>query len=141
MQEGTLDKFQGDMVMAFFNAPVDQEAHALRAARAALAMRADILAYHQTVEPAYRLSFGVGINTGDAVVGNVGTAQIKNYTIIGDSVNLAKRLQDYASPNQILLGSSTYALVKDHVVARELEPIRVKGREAVERIFELIDLK
>jgi len=141
MQEGTLDKFQGDMVMAFFNAPVDQTDHALRAVRAALAMRADILAYHKTVEPAYRLSFGVGINTGDAVVGNVGTAQIKNYTIIGDSVNLAKRLQDYASPNQILLGSSAYALVKDHVVARDLEPIRVKGREAVERIFELIDLE
>ncbi len=141
LQEGTLDKFQGDMVMAFFNAPVDQEDHALRAVRAALAMRADVQAYHKTVEPSYRLSFGIGINTGEAVVGNVGTAQIKNYTIIGDSVNLAKRLQDYAAPNQILLGSATYELVQEYVVARELEPVRVKGREAVERVFELIDLK
>jgi adenylate cyclase len=141
LQQGTLDKFQGDMVMAFFNAPVDQEDHALRAVRAAMAMRADIFAYHEQVAPAYRLSFGVGINTGEAVVGNVGTAQIKNYTIIGDSVNLAKRLQDYASTNQILLGSTTYELVKDYVVARELEPVKVKGREAVEHIYELIDLK
>ncbi len=141
LHEGTLDKFQGDMVMAFFNAPVDQQDHALRAVRAALAMRADIQAYHQQVEPAYRLSFGIGINTGEAVVGNVGTARIKNYTIIGDSVNLAKRLQDNAAPNQILLGSATYELVKDYVVARELEPVRVKGRESVERIFELIDIK
>jgi len=141
LQEGTLDKFQGDMVMAFFNAPVDQKDHALRAVRAALTMRADIQAYHQQVDPAYRLSFGIGINTGEAVVGNVGTAQIKNYTIIGDSVNLAKRLQDYADPNQILLGSATYELVKDYVVARELDPVQVKGRETVERIFELVDIK
>jgi PAS domain S-box-containing protein len=141
LQEGTLDKFQGDMVMAFFNAPVDQQDHALRAVRAALSMRADINAYHQHVAPSYRLSFGVGINTGEAVVGNVGTAQIKNYTVIGDSVNLAKRLQDYAAPNQILLGASTYELVKEYVAVQELEPIRVKGREAVERIFELVDIK
>lgn len=141
LQEGTLDKFQGDMVMAFFNAPVDQEDHAIRAVRAALCMRADIHAYHQNIDDSYRLSFGVGINTGDAVVGNVGTAQIKNYTIIGDSVNLAKRLQDNAAPNQILLGEATYELVKDHVIVRELDPIRVKGREAVERIFDLVDIK
>lgn len=141
LQEGTLDKFQGDMVMAFFNAPVDQKDHALRAVRAALSMRADVHAHHQQVDALERLSFGVGINTGAAVVGNVGTAQIKNYTIIGDSVNLAKRLQDLAAPNQILLGLSTYELVKKHVVVRELEPVQVKGRKAVERIFELIDLE
>jgi PAS domain S-box-containing protein len=141
LQEGTLDKFQGDMVMAFFNAPVDQEDHALRAVRAALTMRADIQTYHQEVDPTYRLNFGIGINTGEAVVGNVGTAQIKNYTIIGDSVNLAKRLQEGAAPNQILLGSSTYELVKDYVVTRELESAKVKGRAAVERVIELIDLK
>jgi adenylate cyclase len=140
-QEGTLDKFQGDMVMAFFNAPVDQPDHALRAVRAAVAMRSAIYSYHQKVASAYRLSFGVGINTGEAVVGNVGTAKIMNYTIIGDSVNLTKRLQDYASSNQILLGSTTYELVKDHVVVRALEPVQVKGREAVERIYELVDLR
>jgi adenylate cyclase len=139
-QQGTLDKFQGDMVMAFFNAPVDQEDHALRAVRAATHVRAAIQAYHENVTSSYRLSFGIGINTGEAVVGNVGTAQIKNYTVIGDSVNLAKRLQDYALPNQILLGSATYELVQDHVVVRELDPIQVKGRTALERVFELIDV-
>ncbi len=141
LQGGTLDKFQGDMVMGFFNAPLDQEDHALRAARAALLMRADIQTYHQNVAPAYRLSYGVGINTGEAVVGNVGTAQIKNYTIIGDSVNVAKRLQEHANPDQILLGLATYELIKEYVVARELKPVRVKGRAAVERVFELIDFR
>ena len=104
-------------------------------------MRADVQSYHQQVGSADRLGFRVGINTGEAVVGNVGTAQIKNYTVIGDSVNLAKRLQEYATLNQILLGSTTYELVKDYVVAFELEPIIVKGRAAVERVYELIDLK
>ncbi len=65
----------------------------------------------------------------------------ETFFIIGDSVNLAKRLQDLAAPNQILLGLSTYELVKKHVVVRELEPVQVKGRKAVERIFELIDLE
>jgi class 3 adenylate cyclase len=111
LQGGTLDKFQGDMVMAFFNAPLDQEDHALRAVRAALAMQTDIQLHHQHVASPYRLKYGVGINTGEAVVGNVGTAQIKNYTIIGDSVNLAKRLQEHATANQILLGLSTYLLL------------------------------
>ncbi len=141
LHEGTLDKFQGDMVMAFFNAPLEQEDHALRSVRAALAMRSDIMAYHRQVERAMRLSFGVGINTGEAVFGNVGTAAIKNYTIIGDSVNLAKRLQEEARPNQIILGQATYELVKDYVIANELPPVKVKGRAALERIYELIDLK
>lgn len=141
LHEGTLDKFQGDMVMAFFNAPVEQADHALRAVRAALGMRADIMTYHQQVEREMRLSFGIGINTGEAVYGNVGTATIKNYTVIGDSVNLAKRLQEEAGPNQIILGHSTYQLVKDYVIAQELPPVKVKGRDALERIYELIDLK
>ncbi len=88
-----------------------------------------------------RLGVRVGINTGEDVVGNVGTVQIKNYTVIGDSVNPAKRVHENAALNQNLLGASTYDLVKGNVTVGELEPFQVKGRAAVEHVFELIDLK
>ncbi|HHH41417.1 MAG TPA: adenylate/guanylate cyclase domain-containing protein [Chloroflexi bacterium] len=140
-EEGTLDKFMGDAVMAFFNAPLPQPDHTLRAVRAALAMRERIRAHHETVEPQYRLSYGVGINVGEAVVGNVGTAQQLNYTAIGDAVNLAKRLQENARPNQILLSHAAYERVKDYVEVKVLPPIRVKGRQATEQLYELIGLR
>lgn len=88
-----------------------------------------------------RLGVRVGINTGEDVVGNVGTVQIKNYTVIGDSVNPAKRVHENAALNQNLLGASTYDLVKDNITVGELKLFQVKGRAAVEHVYELIDLK
>jgi len=119
-QEGTLDKFMGDAVMAFFNAPLPQPDHTLRAVQAALAMQEAIAAYHRELDSEARLSFGVGINVGEAVVGNVGTAELMNYTAIGDSVNLAKRLQENAEAGQILLSQSTYQAVRGRVRVRAL---------------------
>ncbi|MFQ5613637.1 MAG: adenylate/guanylate cyclase domain-containing protein [Anaerolineae bacterium] len=139
--EGTLDKFLGDAVMAIFNAPLPQEDYAERAVRAALAMQQAIANYHAQIAPENRLSYGVGINVGEAVVGNIGTAEQLNYTAIGDAVNLAKRLQENAQPGQILLSESAYEHVKDLVEANKLEPIQVKGRTAVEQVYELIGLK
>ena len=139
-QEGTLDKFMGDAVMAFFNAPLPRPDHALRAVRAALAMQEAIAAYHHELDSEARLSFGVGINVGEAVVGNVGTAELMNYTAIGDSVNLAKRLQENAEAGQILLSQSAYDAVRKHVRVRALEPIKVKGRSGTEPVYELVGL-
>jgi adenylate cyclase len=135
--EGTLDKFMGDAVMAIFNAPLRQPDYAERAVRSALAMQQAIASYHPQVAPEVRLSYGIGINVGEAVVGNVGTAEHLNYTAVGDAVNLAKRLQEYAQPNQILLSEQAYRRVKHLVRASKLEPIRVKGRSAVEQIYDL----
>jgi class 3 adenylate cyclase len=140
-EEGTLDKFMGDAVMGFFNAPVDQADHTLRAVRAAVATQTSIVAYRQTVPEGEQLSYGVGINVGEAVVGNIGNAQQQNYTAIGDAVNYAKRLQENARHDQILISHAAYSLVKDHARVRELEPLLVKGHSTPEIVYEILGLK
>ena len=141
LQQGVIDKFMGDAVMALYNTPLrPQEDHALRAVRSAAAMIADMRAYHEIVSEEDRLEFGIGIHTGEAVVGNVGSPERLDYTAMGDSVNLAKRLQEVALPSQILLSEETYQLVADHVEVRELEPIQVKGRSQYTRVFELVSV-
>lgn len=140
-EEGTLDKFMGDAVMGIFNAPLDQPDHTLRAVRAALATRAAIVAYRETVPPGERLSYGVGINVGEAVVGNIGNAKQQNYTAIGDSVNYAKRLQENARHDQILISEAAYAQVKDSVVVKALDPLLVKGHMTPEPVFEVLGFK
>ena len=138
--EGTLDKFMGDAVMAIFNAPLPQEDHALRAVRAAVAMQRAIADYHQQLGDKRGLSFGVGINVGEVVVGNIGTTARMDYTAIGDAVNLAKRLQENVGGGRILLSQSTYEQVRDHVRAKALPPLKVKGRIEPEPVYELIGL-
>ncbi|HLF02258.1 MAG TPA: adenylate/guanylate cyclase domain-containing protein, partial [Anaerolineales bacterium] len=141
LNEGTLDKFLGDAVMAIFNAPEHQEDHTMRAVRSALQMRNDILALHEVMAPQYRLSFGVAINVGDAVVGLVGTKQRVDYTAIGDTINTAKRIQENAKAGQILLSDSAYEQVKNYVKGNPLEPMKVKGRMQPVQVYELISLK
>jgi len=140
-EEGTLDKFMGDAVMALFNAPLPQPDHTLRAVRAALRLRKRVQTLHETVEPADRLSYGVGIAVGEAVVGNIGTAQQLNYTAIGASVNLAKRLQEQAASGQILLDSNAYERVRDAVEARPLPPLTVEGFSTPIQVYELLGLR
>jgi PAS domain S-box-containing protein len=140
-EEGTLDKFLGDAVMGLFNTPLDQPNHVLRAVRAAVAMR-DALEAHALNMPAeFRLTYGIGLNTGEAVVGNVGTAQRLDYTAIGDSVNYAKRLQENARGGQILISHVVYEQIKDQVEVTALEPLSVKGRSTPEKVYELVKLK
>lgn len=137
-QEGTLDKFMGDAVMAFFNAPLLQPDHPIRAVRAAWAMQRAVKKLHQGLPPSYRLSFGVGVGIGDAVVGNIGTAQMMNYTIIGDAVNRAKRLQELAQGGQILINQATYHLVQEYIEARSLGNRHLKGQPTSEMIYEVL---
>lgn len=141
LHEGTLDKFLGDAVMAIFNAPVQQEDHTMRAVRAALNMRYDIMALHEVMEPQYRLSFGIAINVGEAVVGLVGTKMRLDYTAIGDTINTAKRIQENAKAGQVLLSEAAYQQVKNVVVVNALEPMKVKGRVQPVQVYELLDLK
>jgi adenylate cyclase len=139
MHQGVIDKFMGDAVMALYNTPLRPQAdHALRAVRSAWSMLGDIRAYHETVSGSDRLTFGIGVHTGDAVVGNVGSPERLDYTAMGDSVNLAKRLQEIAKPMQLILSDSTYELVKDRVTVNELEPIQVKGRTQFTKVYELV---
>jgi class 3 adenylate cyclase len=139
--EGTLDKFMGDAIMAIFNAPLPQPDYALRAVAAAVEMQSRMAARANTMPLQLRLQFGVGIACGEAVVGNIGTAQLMNYTAIGHSVNLARRLQEGAKGGQILIDENTYQAVQRHVRARSLETIEVKGFSAPVPVYEVLGLR
>ncbi|GIK58757.1 MAG: GAF domain-containing protein [Chloroflexi bacterium] len=136
--EGLTDKFMGDAVMALYNTPLNpQRRHAERAVRTALMIQENMRAYLAEMPEDRRLHFGVGVHTGEAVVGNVGSSLRKDYSAIGDAVNLAKRVQENAGGDEVLLSSATYELVKDWVAAEAMEPIRVKGRQTLEQIYRL----
>ncbi len=136
--EGLTDKFMGDAVMALYNTPLNpQRKHAERALRTALMIQENMRAYLAEMSEDRRLHFGVGIHTGEAVVGNVGSNLRKDYSAIGDAVNLAKRIQENAGGDEILISQATYELVKDWVAVKTLAPIRVKGRQTLEQIYQL----
>jgi adenylate cyclase len=144
--QGTLDKYIGDAIMAFWGAPAPQQDHALRACQAALGM-VDLL--HNTLHPKWesegkeKLQIGIGLNTGGMVVGFVGSEHIKNYTLVGDAVNLGSRLETATKEYkvEILLSETTYGRVKEEMLCRELDLIRVKGKTRPIRIFELLDYR
>jgi class 3 adenylate cyclase len=135
-QGGTIDKFMGDAMMALFNAPARQPDHALRACRAALAMQRAVAPLAAEAPDMPR--FGIGVNSGEALVGNIGSEAIRNFTAIGDTVNLASRLQGRAEGGQVLINAATYAQVRAQVEARPLGKIQVKGREELAEVYELL---
>jgi PAS domain S-box-containing protein len=138
--EGTLDKFMGDAVMAMWNSPDPQPDHALRACRAALEIIQRSLDAHKDFpNPDHQLIFRVGVTTGPAIVGNVGTSQ--NYTAVGDTVNLAQRLQVSAQRGQVYIQKNTYEIVKEHVLAEAMAPLTVKGREQSVEVYLLKGMK
>jgi adenylate cyclase len=139
-QEGTIDKFLGDAVMAWFNAPIPQPDHTLRAVKAALGICDAIQRLHRELPPEFQLSFGVGIHFGEAVLGLVGTETRLEYTAIGDSVNTAKRIQENAGPRQILISAEAYAQVAGCVNAHLVEPIHAKGKSKPVEVYELVSL-
>jgi class 3 adenylate cyclase len=136
--EGTLDKFTGDAVMALFNAPLPQKEHALRAVLAALAIQRRLKRFTSDATEDGRLHFKIGISTGEAVVGNAGMPDLMNYTAVGDTVNVAKRLEEQAAPDQILMNAETYEPVKHQVEAKPLGDYYVKGRSAPVVVYELL---
>jgi len=139
---GTLDKFLGDAVMAVFGAPVRHPDHAIRAVRTALDMQAATASLN---ERRRRLGddpirVGIGVSLGEAVAGTVGTEERMEYTVIGDSVNLAARLEAQAKPGRILISQATYERLHDQVKVRDLGGIRVKGKEEEVDVYEVIEL-
>ncbi len=132
---GTLDKFMGDAVMALFNAPEPQPDHAVRAVRAAMHMQQRMAQLQHTNTDG--LQFGIGVNTGEAVVGNIGANTALNYTAIGDAVNVAKRLEERAAGSQVLISADTYELVKAHVQATPLGPLDLHNRRGPVHAYRL----
>ena len=139
--EGTIDKFIGDGIMAWFNAPIPQSDHTLRAIQAALDIRQAVDEL-QSQQPAHlKLSFGAGVHTGEAVLGLVGTEKRMEYTAIGDSVNTAKRIQENAAPGQILISGEAYKLIAGRVQARQVQPFIPKGKRQSMTVYEVLSLK
>lgn len=135
-EKGTLDKFMGDEVMAFFNAPLPQEAYARRAVRAAIRIIEATRNLHDQTPEQHRLEFGIGISTGDAIVGNVGMSHLVNFTVVGATVNKAHTLQEAAPPGTILICQQTYKQVKDFVKAEEVH-IQRKGLGEAESVYQI----
>ncbi len=140
---GTLDKYVGDEIMAFFGAPVKHEEDVLRAVQMTLQMQtvfANLVAKVGGGKLS-QLGLGVGVHSGDAVVGNVGSERVMSYTVIGDTVNTAKRLQQSAKAGQILISEDTFKRVERQVVARPLEPQVFAGKSEPIMVYELLALK
>jgi len=136
---GTLDKFIGDAAMAIFNAPLDLEDHCLKAVQAAWAMKEGAAPLQQRLEEKYgrTVQFGIGVNTGPAVIGNIGANFRMDYTAIGDTVNTAARLESNAKPGQILISQAVYEKVKERVAATSLGEIKVKGKSQGINVFQV----
>jgi class 3 adenylate cyclase len=140
--DGTINKFLGDAVMAIFGAPVPYSDHCLRAVKTAIAMQAGVAELSKKRVKAGKdpITVGIGISAGEAVAGTVGTESQMEYTVIGDRVNLAARLESNAKPGQILVSQATYAQVADKVDAHCLGAITVKGKEEQVTVFEILGL-
>jgi PAS domain S-box-containing protein len=139
--EGTVDKFLGDAVMAWYNAPLPQPDHTLRAVKTALAIRDAVAKLHGELPPDAHLSFGIGIHYGDAILGWIGSEKRLEFTALGDSINTTKRLQENAAKNQILISSIAYERVKDSVNAEPFTPLAVKGKSQPIPVYDIKGLK
>jgi adenylate cyclase len=140
--EGTLDKYIGDAQMAFWNAPLDDADHAKHAVKTALEMLGDLERFNEEIakEGVPAFGMGLGINTGSVVVGNMGSAQRFDYTCLGDSVNLASRLEGQSKPYHVkmVIGPKTYEYVKNMYTCIELDCLAVKGKTEGVNIYTIV---
>jgi adenylate cyclase len=145
---GTIDKYMGDCIMAFWNAPLDVPDHPLQACSTSLQMYHDLELLNQDLKaeaerdarPFFPLKIGIGLNTGDCVVGNMGSQQRFDYSVLGDSVNLASRLESQSKNYgaNVVVGELTYERVKDQYALLELDLIAVKGKSEAVHIYSLM---
>ncbi len=141
--EGTLDKFVGDEVMALFGAPVYQPDHAIRAVRTGLAMQKahESIMRDWVAEGGEEAPIGIGIATGELIVGEMGSAQRTDYTVIGKAANLGARICGIAQGGQVLISPETYALVRDEVVATPIYGSQFKGVAGPVTVYEVTEIK
>jgi adenylate cyclase len=138
---GTLDKFIGDAVMAFFGAPLPQADHAERAVRSALALMASLDAWNRdrAAARADPIQVRVAIHSGPVVVGDIGSAKRVDYTVLGNTVNIAARLEEYvAVPGSVVIGETTHAAVKDLFPTEQLGEVGLKGLSRKINAFRVI---
>ena len=138
--EGTINQFTGDGVMALFGAPIAHEDHAQRACHAALAIQRAMEDYSERLLKDYGIEFKmrIGLNSGPVIVGAIGDDLRMDYTAVGDTTNLASRMESLAAPGRILLSKGTHRLVRDYFEFQPVGPLPVKGKEEPQEVFELI---
>lgn len=138
--EGTLDKFVGDEIMALYGSPVSHRDDPYRAVKTAYEMLQALAEFNAQREAVGKppIHIGVGINTGEMVAGYLGSSRALEYTVIGDSVNTGARLCSHAKAGQIVISEYTYARVKDYFEVEELPPAQVKGKEKPLRIYNVL---
>jgi len=142
LYDGVVDKYMGDAVTGLFNTQLNaQDDHALRAVRAAMSILYDVRELHASLPDEWRLHFGIGVHTGLAVLGSIGGADRREFSAIGDAIDLCKLLQENAERGEILLSEATYALVRDHVEAELLPPRKIKDRRDFTAMYRLVGLK
>jgi adenylate cyclase len=127
--DGTISQFQGDNVMVMFNASANQPDHAQRAVQAGIALQQTVAVYRTRRPPEeLRLHFGVGINSGPALVGNIGTRWRYSYTAIGDTINLAARITATVPPGEVWISQATYEQLQGAIAVEPLPPLMFKGK-------------
>jgi len=141
--EGMVDKLMGDSVMALFGAPISLGNDSLRAVRCALEMQQAVEVFNRerSARNLPPVEMGIGINTGAVIAGNIGSAARMEYTVIGDSVNIAARLQGLARPGEILISQATYLQVSDRVKATAMETMTLKGKTRTVAVYRLEGLR
>lgn len=143
--EGTLDKFMGDAILALFGAPVGHGDDALRAVRTAVAMQEKLRELNETWKTNGwpNIKIGIGISTGEVVVGNIGSEKRMEYTVIGQDVNYAQRIETLTKelPADILISESTYEEVRDFVKAEKYEPLTIRGKREPIVVYGVFGMK
>jgi len=137
--DGTLDKYIGDSLMAVFGAPIEKNDDAERAVSAALKMRRELENMMKETGRSEKISIRIGINTGHVVAGNIGSPKRMEYTVIGNPVNVASRLESLAQPNQIIIGEETYKHVKGKFNINRIGPKKLRGKSEEIIAYEVLD--
>ena len=140
-QGGTVADFIGDGVVAFFGAPIGHSDDPERAVRAALAMQDAVMRLEIPTLPGVRLHLGIGVTTGDVIAGNIGSERRMHYTVVGDPVNVASRLQTAAGPGQILVDELTHERVSAIVASQDLGSLRLAGKSDWVHAFNVLALQ
>ncbi|MFC1894220.1 adenylate/guanylate cyclase domain-containing protein, partial [Chloroflexota bacterium] len=138
--DGMINKFGGDSVMAVWNAPTTCEGHPLLAIKAAAETQYAIMKLQEREPTLPKIDFGIGINTGKAVAGNMGSQDRLEYSVIGDTVNVAARLTSAAPGSKVWIGANTFELVKDYIEAKSLGALDVKGKREPIEAYEVVDI-
>jgi adenylate cyclase len=136
--DGMVNKFGGDSIMAIWNVPIECQEHAMLATKAAVSAQQALKELQESELDMPKMEFGIGINTGNALAGNMGSADRLEYSVIGDVVNTAARLADVTPGGRVWIGGSTFDLIKDYVGAIPLEPLSLKGKREAMQAYEVL---